>query len=84
MPEQNQSKKRERISVLVPDGLLTELDLSELLDIPISRVIKLIDEGQLPGRRIGHNFRRARTLTSISQLIRYSEKGNWLDSNGGN
>lgn len=74
MSEQSQSKKRERISVLIPDGLLTELDLSELLDLPIKTVIRLIDEGQIPGRRVGHNFGRVRTLTSIKQLIAYAEK----------
>jgi len=76
MLEQNQlQKKRQRISVTVGEGLLTELDMSELLDLPINTVIRLIEEGQLPGRRIGHNFRRNRTLTSIKQLIQYAEKG---------
>ena len=78
MPEQNQlQKKRERISVIVGQGLLTELDMSELLDLPVSTVVRLIEEGQLPGRRIGHNFKRIRTLTSIQQFIKYAETGSW-------
>ena len=78
MQEQNQSQKtRERISVLVGEGLLTELDLSELLGLPIRRVVSLIEDGHLPGRRIGYNFKRLRTLSSIKQLIKYAEKGNW-------
>ena len=78
MSEQDQSqKKRERISVIVGEGLLTELDMSELLDLPVSTVVRLIEEGQLPGRRIGHNFKRVRTLTSIKQFIKYAETGSW-------
>ena len=78
MSEEKQlQKKRERISVIVGEGLLTELDMSELLDLPVSTVVRLIEEGQLPGRRIGHNFKRIRTLTSIQQLIKYAETGSW-------
>ena len=53
--------------------MLTELDMSELLDLSVQTVVRLIEEGQIPGRRIGHNFRRVRTLTSIRQLIKYAE-----------
>ena len=78
MSEEKQlQKKRERISVIVGEGLLTELDMSELLDLPVSTVVRLIEEGQLPGRRIGHNFKRIRTLTSIQQFIKYAETGSW-------
>ena len=78
MKEQNQSqKKRERLTVPVEGGLLTELDMSELLDLPVRTVVRLIEEEQLPGRRIGHNFKRVRTLTSIRELIKYAENKKW-------
>ena len=73
--EQLQKKVQQRISIQIGEGILTEIDMAELLGIPVATVIRLIDEGQLPGRRIGHNFKRARTLTSIKQLIKYCEKG---------
>lgn len=75
MKEQNQlpKEKRQRLSVLIGDGLLTELDMSELLDLSINKIVELIDEGRLPGRRIGYKGERVRTLTSIKDFIKWVE-----------
>ncbi len=69
------SEKRERISVATGQGLLTEEDLSQLLDLSVETVIKYIDRRRLPGRRVGPQGARIRTLTSVKELIRFAEGG---------
>ena len=54
------------------EGLLTEQDLVNLLDLSRETVVKHIDSGRLPGRRVGGEG-RVRTLTSVAQLIKYAE-----------
>ncbi len=68
------SGRENRISLLGGEGLLSELDLAELLDLPQSVVVDYIDRGLLPGCRIGpQRPRRVRTLTSIKKLIEFVE-----------
>ena len=67
------SEKKERISVATNEGLLTEEELSLLLDLPTSTIIRYIDRGRLPGRRVGPQGSRIRTLTSVRQLIEFAE-----------
>ena len=74
MEEKSKSlEKRERISVATNEGLLTEEDLSRLLDLSIRIVVEYIDKGRLPGRRSGPQGTRVRTLTSVRQLIEFAE-----------
>ena len=77
MSDQNQSKlveKKERISVATNEGLLTEEDLSLLLDLPVKTAVSYIDSGRLPGCRIGPQGAKIRTLTSVKDLIQFIEK----------
>ncbi len=57
------------------EGLLTEQDLCNLLDLSRYTVVRWIDNGRIPGRRVGDEG-RVRTLTSVAQLIEYAE-GKW-------
>ena len=73
---ESSGKKRQRISVATGEGLLTEEDMSRLLDLPVDTVINLIDKKILPGRRIAPRgtFHRRRTLTSVRELIKFAEE----------
>jgi len=72
--EEEPLEERERISVATNEGLLTEEDLSSLLDLSKETIVKYIDEGRLPGCRIGPQGSRIRTLTSVKQLIEFVER----------
>ena len=72
----------ERISVHVANGLLTEVDMSELLGLSENVVMNYIEKGLLPGARVGSQHTRRRTLTSIRQLIEFVEKKTNLQSSG--
>ena len=75
MPENSESsEKRQRISVQTNEGLLTEEELSLLLDLEIPTVVKYIKEGKIPGYRITSSRTKVRTLTSVRQLIELVEK----------
>lgn len=58
------------------EGLLTEEELSMLLDLNVSTILRYIDSGRLPGRRVGPQGSRVRTLTSVRELIEFAE-GRW-------
>ena len=78
MEKSKPSERRERISVATNEGLLTEEDLSRLLDLSIKTVVDYIDEDRLPGRRVGPQGTRVRTLTSVRQLVEFAEgKADW-------
>jgi biotin operon repressor len=72
--EERSLEQRGRIYVEGNEGLLTEEDLSLLLDLSKETIVKYIDEGRLPGCRIGPQNSRVRTLTSVKQLIEFVEK----------
>lgn len=69
MSKEKQSNLEERLSVATGEGLLTESDLSQLLDLSVATIVRYIDSGRLPGTKIGPQGSRLRTLTSVKQLI---------------
>jgi len=79
MSKEEQLSLADRITVASGEGLLTEADLSLLLNLPVKRVVSYIDEGRLPGKRVGPQGSRVRTLTSIRQLIEFIEKASKED-----
>jgi len=71
-----------RISVQAASGLLTELDMSELLGLSENVVMDYIKKGLLPGARVGSQHTRRRTLTSIRQLVEFVEEKANLQNRG--
>ncbi len=57
----------------------------DTLDLSVGTVVRYIDSGRIPGRRIGDKGSKARvgTLTSVSELIKYAEQNSkWAGTNG--
>jgi excisionase family DNA binding protein len=53
---------------MIRDGFITPLDVSRYLGIPIGKIYKMLDAGELPAVRLGSRWR-----------IRISELERWLD-----
>ena len=62
--------------------MVTEEELSSLIDMSVDKIVKYIDEGRLPGVRVGPQGSRVRTLTSVRELIEFAE-GKWEKSGVG-
>ena len=65
------SKEKTRIDI---DGLLNEKQVSLFLNLPVRTILKYVENGYLPGRRIGPPGAKVRILVSAKQLIAFAEE----------
>ncbi len=64
---------KEKIHIDI-DGLLNEKQLSEFIDLPVRTILKYVESGYLPGRRIGPPGAKVRILVSVKELIAFAEE----------